>query len=103
MQENKHLNIFLKIGMAEGISFLVLLFVAMPLKYFMDMPLMVKYVGWAHGLLFILYIAYLILAANEQKWKFKTMVMGFFASLLPFGPFIFENRIKAASAKIEQG
>ena len=71
----------------------------MPMKYYMDMPLMVKYVGWAHGLLFILYIAFLIFAANEQNWKFKTMVLGFFASLVPFGPFIFESRLKTIAGR----
>ncbi|MEP7128906.1 MAG: DUF3817 domain-containing protein, partial [Chitinophagales bacterium] len=43
-------------GITEGISFLVLLFIAMPLKYFADIPEAVKYTGWLHGLLFILYL-----------------------------------------------
>jgi len=50
-------SIFSKVALAEGISYILLLFVAMPLKYLFDMPLAVKYTGWAHGLLFVLYIA----------------------------------------------
>lgn len=97
-ENNKNLTIFLKVGFAEGISFLLLLFIAMPAKYLLDYPLLVKYVGWAHGLLFILYIIFLILAADEQGWKFKRCFLGFIASLLPFGPFVFEKGVKKGVA-----
>lgn len=66
------------------------------------MPLAVKYVGWAHGILFILYVVYLIFTADEQNWKSKTTILGFFASLLPFGPFVFERRLKANPKKAER-
>jgi integral membrane protein len=56
MKEKKLLHRFRMIGIAEGISFLVLLIIAMPLKYFYNQPLAVKYVGWAHGALFVAYI-----------------------------------------------
>ena len=95
--KNSSLNTFLKVGIVEGISFLLLLFVAMPLKYFFEYPLLVKYVGWAHGILFILYIIFLILAADEQNWKFKKIGLGFIASLVPFGPFMFEKRLKKSN------
>ncbi|RYZ80667.1 MAG: DUF3817 domain-containing protein, partial [Proteobacteria bacterium] len=54
---NSSLSIFRKVAVAEGISYLLLLFVAMPLKYFANLHLYVKYTGWAHGLLFVLYAA----------------------------------------------
>jgi integral membrane protein len=88
------LSIFRKVAVAEGISYLLLLFVAMPLKYFANMPLAVKYTGWAHGLLFVLYAAFLIMAWMEQKWKFGKVVLIFLASLLPFMPFVVDRKLK---------
>lgn len=88
------LSIFRKVAVAEGISYLLLLFVAMPLKYFANLPLYVKYTGWAHGLLFVLYAATLILAWQEQKWKFGKTLVIFFASLLPFMPFVVDHKLK---------
>ena len=88
------LSVFRKVAIAEGISYLLLLFIAMPLKYFADMPLAVKYTGWAHGLLFVLYGAVLILAWYEQKWKFGKVVLIFLASLLPFMPFVVDKKLK---------
>lgn len=94
MSNNKHLNRFLWISRAEGISFLLLLGIAMPLKYGFDMPLMVKYVGWAHGVLFVAYIIQLLVVGIKLKWDELRILYGGVASLLPFGPFIFERRIK---------
>lgn len=91
---NSSISIFRKVAVAEGISYLLLLFVAMPLKYFAGMPLAVKYTGWAHGLLFVLYVATLVLAWQEQKWKFGKAVLIFLASLLPFAPFIVDRKLK---------
>ena len=87
------LNIFRKIAIAEGISYLLLLFIAMPLQYCADMPLAVKYTGWAHGLLFVLYAACLIMVWQEKKWKFSKAILIFLASLLPFAPFIVDKRL----------
>ncbi len=82
---------FKLISYAEAISFLVLMFVAMPMKYLMDMPEAVKYPGWIHGILFVTYVIILVLLASEEKWSIKTTILGFIASLLPFGPFVFHN------------
>jgi len=91
---NSSLSIFRKVAVAEGISYLLLLFVAMPLKYFANLPLYVKYTGWGHGLLFVLYAATLVLAWQEQKWKFGKATLIFLASLLPFAPFIVDRKLK---------
>lgn len=88
------LNLFRKVALAEGISYIVLLFIAMPLKYWVGMPLAVKYVGWVHGLLFVLYIATLVMAWQERKWSFGKVVVLFIASLLPFVPFYVEKKLK---------
>lgn len=84
---------FILIGRAEGVSYLLLLFIAMPLKYLADMPLAVKYTGWAHGLLFVLYIVAIVLAGSERKWSIWKMFLFFLAALLPFGPFVAEAKL----------
>lgn len=88
------LSIFRKVAVAEGISYVLLIFIAMPLKYWAEMPLAVKYTGWAHGLLFVLYIALLIMAWMEYKWSFKKSALIGMASLLPFAPFYVDKRLK---------
>lgn len=85
---------FRVISITEGISLLVLLFIAMPLKYVFDMPGMVKYVGWAHGLLFILYVLILFPTRRSLNWSFTTTALGLVASLLPFGPFLFDRKLQ---------
>ncbi len=88
------LSIFRKVAVAEGISYLLLLLVAMPLKYFANLPLAVKYTGWVHGLLFVLYVACFVLTWQEQKWKFGKAVLILLASLLPFMPFVVDRKLK---------
>lgn len=81
------------IGTAEAISFLLLLGIAMPLKYAAGIPEAVKYTGWAHGLLFVLYIFVTIETAIAERWSFKTTALAFLASLFPFGPFLFDKYV----------
>ncbi len=89
------------IGLLEGISSLILFFIAMPMKYFMDMPLAVKYTGWAHGLLFVLYIGALLHAAFTYRWSLIKIALGFVASVVPFGPFIYDAKVvKEEEAKL---
>lgn len=85
---------FIWISRLEGISYLLLLGVAMPLKYALDMPEMVQQVGMAHGVLFIAYVVMLVYLGVMHNWAFKKMAFGFVASLLPFGPFVFERKIQ---------
>ncbi len=86
---------FRTVAILEGISYILLLFVAMPLKYFYDMPVAVKIVGMTHGLLFIGYAMTQALASNEHNWDKKTNVMFFIASLVPFATFFADRRLKA--------
>ena len=81
------------IGIVEGISALLLFFVAMPMKYALDMPLAVKYTGWAHGVLFMLYIGALLHAAFTYRWSLVKIALGFIASVVPFGTFIFDAKV----------
>lgn len=89
------------IAIIEGISYLFLLFIAMPLKYFADMPLAVKYSGWVHGILFVAFGALLIQVWIENKWRFGKTTLAFLSSLIPFGTFIFDKQIKKDLAQID--
>jgi len=83
---------FRTIAIAEGISFLLLLFIAMPLKYFFGLPMAVKLVGWAHGLLFVAYWVAAVPLFTKLKWDPERMVGVGLASLLPFGTFVLERK-----------
>jgi integral membrane protein len=79
-------------GTLEGISYLVLLGIAMPLKYLADSPLAVKYVGWAHGVLFMLFVGLAFFYYIKHKQPLLWFIYAFIAAFLPFGPFIWERR-----------
>jgi integral membrane protein len=83
---------FRSIALLEGLSLLALLFFAMPMKYFGGNDIYVKNIGMAHGILFIMYIAFAILLKNEQKWSFKTLLIICLASIIPFGTFYVEKK-----------
>ena len=85
-------------GYLEGASFLLLLLVAMPLKYVFNMPMAVRYVGMAHGLLFVLLCLLLIIGWLERKISGKHAALMFGASLLPFGPFLVDRKLKLDEA-----
>ncbi|MTI30166.1 DUF3817 domain-containing protein [Xanthovirga aplysinae] len=90
----KNLNTFRKIALLEGLSYLFLLLIAMPLKYFANMPEVVKYTGWAHGILFVAYCLFLLILMIQYKWSFGKSLWAFFASLLPFGTFVLDKQLK---------
>lgn len=80
------------ISTLEAISFLVLLGIAMPLKYIWNMPEMVSVVGMAHGLLFVLYLLGAYLLYEKLNWPLKTLAIVVLCSILPFGPFYAERK-----------
>ncbi len=80
------------IGFLEGVSFLLLLGVAMPLKYLAGQPEAVSVVGMAHGVLFLLYLVATVQAALEFQWTWTRTLLIAGASLLPFGPFYADAR-----------
>lgn len=81
------------VAFLEGLSFLVLLLIAMPLKYMMGQPAAVKQVGMAHGLLFVLYVFLLIQQGVERRWSLGKMGLGFLASLVPLGTFWADKKL----------
>jgi integral membrane protein len=82
-------------AMVEAVSFLLLLGVAMPLKYFAGIPVAVQIAGWTHGLLFMLFGVCLLVAHGERQWPVSWTAVVFVAALLPFGPFVIDRRLKS--------
>jgi integral membrane protein len=84
----------------DGISYLVLLGIAMPLKYLADMPLAVRIVGSLHGFLFLALCWYLLMALLRGKLSFWWCCLVFFCALVPFAPFFLDRRLKGKNAPI---
>ena len=82
------------IALAEGISFLTLLCIAMPMKYFMGMPEVVRVVGSIHGGLFLLYVGLLAAIHFRQRWPIMFSVCAFVASIIPFGTFVLDQHLR---------
>ncbi|TKB95256.1 DUF3817 domain-containing protein [Pedobacter cryophilus] len=92
MTSNSQIRIFKIISTLEAISFLLLLFIAMPLKYLFGHPEMVKVVGMGHGVLFVLYVIGAYYMYEKLNWSFKILAITVFCSVLPFGPFYVEKK-----------
>ncbi|WGK64532.1 DUF3817 domain-containing protein [Croceiramulus getboli] len=83
---------FRTIAILEGISFLIILFVTMPLKYIWEEGLPNKIIGMAHGILFLLYLVLAVLVKQERNWSMRTLGVVWLCSILPFGTFWMEKR-----------
>ena len=83
------------IGNIEGISYLLLLFIAMPLKYMAGIPKAVTLVGGLHGLLFVLFIGALFLAWRQKKWGYEKVAFAFLMSIVPFGTFYLDKKLRS--------
>lgn len=90
----KQLRIFRIVAITEGISFLVLLLIAMPLKYVLDIPEPVSVLGWVHGILFMIFIFFAIVIFTIFEKEFMWLVKALLSSLIPFGPFILGKELK---------
>ena len=86
------------LGNIEGISYLLLLGIAMPMKYFFGFPMAVKIVGMAHGVLFIAYCLLLALQMKANKWNLLFGIYLFVATLIPFGTFVTDRRLAKIAA-----
>ncbi|WP_378187953.1 DUF3817 domain-containing protein [Aquimarina sp. W85] len=86
------ISTFKIVSYLEGISFLLILFVTMPLKYFLDMPEANKTIGMAHGLLFVAYVCLTIMVKNSKDWDYKTLGIVLICSIIPFGTFWMDKK-----------
>jgi integral membrane protein len=84
-------NIFRIVALLEGVSYILLLFVATPIKYLMNDPQYVKLLGMPHGILFIAYIAISIIIKTDYQWNNKQFLTVLLASIIPFGTFYIDK------------
>lgn len=86
-------NQFRSIAVLEGISFILLVFIAMPLKYLADMPQAVRVLGSIHGGLFVAFVIWLYLIREKENWSLSKTALAFISSLLPFGTFWLDRKM----------
>ncbi len=98
-KSHKSLKTLRLLAVLEGISYLLLVGICMPLKYLFDIPEPTYPVGLAHGVLFVAYCIMVLVVTLQYKWSFKTMLLAGIASLLPFGTFVADKRIFAPAAE----
>lgn len=85
---------FRVISFSEGVSYLLLLFIAMPLKYMGNNPILVEILGPIHGILFVFFVAQLGRVAVTEPWGIVRTLIAFVASIIPFGAFFLEKSLK---------
>lgn len=86
------LKTFKIIAFLEGVSFIIMMFVGMPLKYMGGNDIIIKILGMPHGLLFVSYVILAFLIQNQMKWNFKDMAIILACSLIPFGTFWMDKK-----------
>lgn len=91
-------NIFRIVALLEGVSYILLLFIATPIKYLSGDPQYVKLLGMPHGILFIAYIALAFMLKNDFKWNSKELLTVLVASIIPFGTFYIDRKYLKAKA-----
>ncbi len=88
----KLLSIFRITALLEGVSYILLLFIATPIKYLYEDPQYVKILGMPHGILFMSYVVLAILISSDMKWTTKTLWIVLVASIVPFGTFYIDKK-----------
>jgi integral membrane protein len=102
-QQMKNPILFLRYaGLVEAVSFIVLIGIAMPLKYFVGLPIAVKLAGSIHGGLFVVLCAALFQTMLVAKWPMGRGALVFLAALLPFGPFLIDRRMLGYEAEFRE-
>jgi len=84
---------FHRLALTEGASFLLLLLIAMPLKYAAGRPQMVEILGMAHGALFVAYAIAILFLWSKEKWPFSRAFFAGVAAVIPAGPWLLHKKI----------
>jgi integral membrane protein len=85
-------NIFRIIAFLEGVSYILLLFIAVPIKYSLGDSTYVKLLGMPHGVLFVAYLLFAIIIKNNEKWNKTELFIVLICSILPFGTFYIDKK-----------
>ena len=86
------IKLFRLVAFLEGVSYILLLFIAVPIKYLLDDPTYVKLLGMPHGILFVVYIIFSVIGKNKFKWSYLKFFIISAASLVPFGTFYVDKK-----------
>lgn len=81
------------VAFVEGMSYLLLLFIAMPLKYMFDTPEAVRWTGMLHGVLFILYMLTVAYVTMVVRWSFWWVLGAVMVAFIPFGNFVLDSKL----------
>jgi integral membrane protein len=84
--------LFRTVSISEGLSLLLLLAIAMPIKYIFNEPMLVKIIGMIHGILFIVYVLFALFLKKRQRWSFLELTIILTASIIPFGTFYVDRK-----------
>jgi integral membrane protein len=101
MRRSNPIPLLRSLALVEGTSFLVLLGVAMPLKYLAGQPMAVSIVGWIHGVLFLAFSLALLRVFLVARWTLARSALVFVAALIPFGPFLLDRKMLAYAEEFE--
>ncbi len=85
-------NTFRVVSILEGVSYILLLFIATPIKYLAQDETYVKLLGMPHGLLFVAYLVLAFLIKDKLNWDRKTFLIVLAASIIPFGTFYIDKK-----------
>ncbi len=89
------INTLRLLAFTEGLSLLTLLFIAMPLKYRFEMPAAVSLVGWVHGVLFMIFLGFLMFISQKKAWPERFMFLVVLSSMVPFGMVAMDRKLRA--------
>lgn len=98
-----YLPLFRRVALTEGVTFLFLLAVAMPLKYAAGMPAFVTVAGTVHGIAFIAYCVIGLVVRARRGWGARRSLGALAAGVLPFGPFVFDRSLRREEARVDAG
>ena len=86
------IKLFRLAAFLEGVSYILLLFIAVPIKYLLNDPIYVKLLGMPHGILFVVYIIFSVIGKNKFNWSYLKFFIISAASLVPFGTFYVDKK-----------
>jgi len=96
-----HVKHFRLISIAEGISLLVLLFIAIPLRNYADLPMAVTWAGWIHGVLFLIYAVATLVASHVRGWSVPKWLLVLMLGVVPFG-FLYVDSLIRRKQPVEE-
>ncbi|REG86162.1 DUF3817 domain-containing protein [Winogradskyella sediminis] len=95
----KLLPVFRVVALLEGVSYILLLFIATPIKYMYKDPQYVGLLGMPHGILFMAYVVIAVLISSDMKWPTRTFWIVLLASIIPFGTFYVDKKYLTKSGR----